>query len=102
MSVLIKNSCLHYQICEFDTDIKILVWIIGSTCIQKRGNFEAKVEYQQAIILLLLKIVVALGVIGVNLPRLPVLGRPEECDKLDYARSIQHLLLRAYKILCIY
>ena len=29
--VVILNSSLHYQIFEFDINIQILVWIIGST-----------------------------------------------------------------------
>ena len=31
ISVVILNSSLHYQIFEFDINIQILVWIIGST-----------------------------------------------------------------------
>ena len=46
-SVVTLNSSLYYQIFEFDTSIiQILVWIIGSKCIQKRGIFEAKLECQ--------------------------------------------------------
>ena len=44
---MILSSILHYQIFEFNTNIQILVWIIGN--IQKRRNFEANLACQQAI-----------------------------------------------------
>ena len=63
---MILNSTLHHQIFEFDIDIQILVWIIGSTCIQKRRNFETKVTCQQSVFSLLHEIHIAIGV-GVSI-----------------------------------
>ena len=62
ISFVLLNSTLHYQIFKFDIDIQILVWSFGSTCIQKRRNFEAKVTCQQSIISLLHEIHMGVGV----------------------------------------
>ena len=63
ISVVILNSSLRYQIFEFDINIQMLVWIIGSTyMIQKRRNFEAKVTCQPSILSLLHEIHNGVGV----------------------------------------
>ena len=63
ISVVISNSSLHYQIFEIDINIQILVWIVGSTGIQKRRNFEAKVTCQQSSFSLLHEIHIGVGVL---------------------------------------
>ena len=61
-SVVILNSSLHYKIFQFDI-IQKLVWIIDSTCIQKRRHFEAKVTCQLSIFSLLHEIHIGVGVV---------------------------------------